>query len=618
MIFKLITSFITEEKVDFCIITRISETLALTKWSKSFILLCAIEKDTGGKILFSKSLKRKSVILASLITIIVAVTLTFINYEMSMHETKKRMETTSLATVKAWYEDITEEDVQAVFEQHDQKVQQKLINHFDELATYQPSVAQGYIFGTDTSIISGPSFLMDDFKKSKLTIGDMYTQPQVIVDAIAEMKKTKKTTVSDIYRDDFGTWQTILKPIKNSQGEIYAYYGVDFNAAEYLNGEYNKIIISIIVLMILLILAFMIQAKFMKKIFNPISDMQRSMQRVQQGDYEVRLHESNNELGQLAKQFNQLTTTVGTMIHSIAQTSTTSTTHATKLYQETTQADQAIEQISMNVNTISEQVTLQTRSTDEILTSFQDMARTVDTVSHNVLTVSEMSIATEEEAKEGANTVDLLKVQMNRLFDFSQHTETNITSLKQRSDEIGSIVKLIRDIADQTNLLSLNAAIEAARAGEHGKGFAVVAEEVGKLAEQSSHSADRIRSLIQEMQSDTDEAVTAFNNESLLVTEGHNLVAKTGDIFTNILEKTSNVSNSVQEVSAFIEEMAAENEEMVAIFEQLVATSNENNMSLEQIRTTIQKQKKSFDEIVTSAKQMNDMIDGLHTLVNQS
>lgn len=122
------------------------------------------------------------------------------------------------------------------------------------------------------------------------------------------------------------------------------------------------------------------------------------------------------------------------------------------------------------------------------------------------------------------------------------------------------------------------------------------------------------------MQRDTEQAVAAFNNESALVKEGYTLVENTAventaDIFSNILEKTTNVSQRVQEVSAFIEEIAAENEEVVAVFEQLTSTSHENAMSLNEIKTAVQHQKQSFDGIVTSTKQMQQLIEDLNNLV---
>lgn len=568
------------------------------------------------------SLKTKNILFASIVTILVAVIITTINYFMSMNATIDRLTTTSEQTVKAWSKDVHTEDVTKLVNTKNEAIQSEMVKHFDKLAEYQPQVAQGYLFGveldngTDTSVISGPSFLMEDFDKSDLHIGDMYTQPQVIADAIANMKETKKQTISDIYSDDFGTWLTVLKPLFDENGEMFAYYGVDFDATPYLVGETEKIKTTIIILIVLLLIVCFIQYLFMNKMFRPISDMRNSMERIVGGDYSVRLKEGKDELGQLSKQFNSMSSTVGSMLDSIKRTSTTSSLQASQLNTEAETASKSLEELSSNVNVMSKRIHTQNESTSEVLASVQELSRSVDSITNNVMNVSQLSVTTEKHAEAGTESIVLLKNQMDKLKDSSLQSELNVSSLKTRSNEISSIVQLITDIANQTNLLSLNAAIEAARAGEHGKGFAVVADEVRKLAEQSANSAKKITALIQDVQDDTDKAVKSFQTEALLVDDSSKLVVNMGDIFQEILTQTGNVSSSVQEVSASIEEIAAENEEVATIFEHLSTTSSANNNALEDMTKHLQKQFESFDRIVESTRTMNNVVSELEQIVS--
>lgn len=569
------------------------------------------------------SLKAKNILFASIITILVAIIITTINYFMSMNATIDRLTTTSEQTVKAWSKDIHTDDVLKLVNTKDEATQKEMIQHFNELAEYQPQVAQGYLFGvelhngTDTSIISGPQFLMDDFAKADLHIGDMYTQPQVIVDAIAEMKNTKKQTISEIYSDDFGTWLTVLKPLFNENGELFAYYGVDFDANSYLVGETKKIKTTIFILIGLLAIVCLIQYLFMNRMFRPISEMRSSMEKIVDGDYTVRLKEGKDELGQLSKQFNTMSRTVGSMLDSIKETSTTSGIQANQLNIEAETVSKSLEEISTNVNVMAKRIHTQNESTSEVLASVQELSRSVDSITDNVMHVSELSVTTEDHAKAGSESIVLLKNQMEKLKQSSIQSESNVSSLKTRSNEISSIVQLITDIADQTNLLSLNAAIEAARAGEHGKGFAVVADEVRKLAEQSATSAKQIKTLIQDVQDETDKAVKSFKTEALLVADSSLLVGNMGAIFQDILTQTSHVSSSVQEVSASIEEIAAENEEVATIFEQLSATSSVNNDALDEMTHHLNSQYQSFDRIVESSKSLNDIVSELEQLVSE-
>ena len=557
-------------------------------------------------------------------TLVVAIIVTSISYFSDMNFLMSKLATDSTKTVQAWSEDVATDEVLSLMERKNAngEVSKKFVEHFDDLAKYQPAVAQGYIFGTelkngtDTSVVSGPTFLMEEFKKSNLNIGDMYTQPDNIAKAIQKMKDTKKLVVSDTYTDDFGTWLTVLKPILNQQGEVVAYYGVDFDAKSYIDGKKHEMIVIIGILIGLLIVISVIQYLILNRAFRPINDMMKGIEKVSNGNYSFRLRETKDEFGQLAVKFNIMVETVGKLLTSVKSASSQTTQYANTLYYSVEESGRTIEYITNEITDMSSRFNTQNESTNEVLRSLQELAIGVDSVARNTTDVSELSVKTEEQAKNGNASVNKVKEQMTRISSSTKISEESISALKVRSDEISKIVQLITDVANQTNLLALNAAIEAARAGEQGKGFAVVADEVRKLAEQSRGSAKQIEELISRIQIETEKAVESIQNEAQFVDEGVKLVEETGKVFSEILNSAGEVAVRLQEVSAATEQIAAGNQEVTSTFEQLSTISNRNNETVETIKENIQEQEASFKAIIKSAEDMNEVVENLDSIVS--
>jgi methyl-accepting chemotaxis protein len=156
-------------------------------------------------------------------------------------------------------------------------------------------------------------------------------------------------------------------------------------------------------------------------------------------------------------------------------------------------------------------------------------------------------------------------------------------SLGDGSKQIGEIVSVIKDIADQTNLLALNAAIEAARAGEQGRGFAVVADEVRKLAEKTAHSTSEIGNMIKAIQDETDKAVVSMEEGTKKVAVGVDLANQAGDSLHKIVESVQNLQGMVQQIASATDEMSTVSEQISNDIEVIADVSKETSASSTQI-----------------------------------
>ncbi|MGB8715565.1 MAG: methyl-accepting chemotaxis protein, partial [Rhodanobacteraceae bacterium] len=181
----------------------------------------------------------------------------------------------------------------------------------------------------------------------------------------------------------------------------------------------------------------------------------------------------------------------------------------------------------------------------------------IDGVSKNSAESAEVAQRSVEIATKGAGLVRQTIEGMDSIRDQIQETSKRIKRLGESSQEIGSIVELINDIAEQTNILSLNAAIQAASAGEAGRGFAVVADEVQRLAERSANATKRIETLVQTIQSDTNEAVSSMEQTTAEVVTGARLAEDAGTALGEIEKVSNDLSGLIQNISASAKQQSA-------------------------------------------------------------
>ncbi|MFP4529421.1 MAG: methyl-accepting chemotaxis protein, partial [Candidatus Kapaibacterium sp.] len=204
----------------------------------------------------------------------------------------------------------------------------------------------------------------------------------------------------------------------------------------------------------------------------------------------------------------------------------------------------------------------QSSQSDEVASAVEEMSRTITENAMSAGKTAEEAESNQKIAREGGDIVSQTVAKMRDIAQVVKNSAENIESLGESSKKIGEIISVIDDIADQTNLLALNAAIEAARAGEQGRGFAVVADEVRKLAERTTEATKQIASMIKGIQRETSEAVDAMQRGTEEVSSGITLADSAGDALGKIVGSTQDVLDMINQIAAASEEQSSTSEEI--------------------------------------------------------
>ncbi|MCB1645336.1 MAG: type IV pili methyl-accepting chemotaxis transducer N-terminal domain-containing protein [Pseudomonadales bacterium] len=228
-----------------------------------------------------------------------------------------------------------------------------------------------------------------------------------------------------------------------------------------------------------------------------------------------------------------------------------------KINETSGQVSTAADQTRRSVSELSEASQRQSKEITDVSEAVNEMAISIDQVSYNAAESSSVAERSVEIASQGAVVVQNTIGGMDKIRGQIQETAKRIKRLGESSQEIGDIVSLINDIADQTNILSLNAAIQASMAGDAGKGFAVVADEVQRLAERSGAAAKQISALVKTIQSDTNEAVTSMEQTTAEVVQGTKLAQDAGVSLGEIESVSKSLAEIIENISDAARQQAA-------------------------------------------------------------
>ncbi|MDF0733968.1 methyl-accepting chemotaxis protein [Pseudomonas entomophila] len=286
-----------------------------------------------------------------------------------------------------------------------------------------------------------------------------------------------------------------------------------------------------------------------RQIVVPLRQTLSAAERVASGDLSQDLQvERRDELGQLQASMQRMTLGLRELIGGIGD--------------GVTQIASAAEQLSAVTEQTSAGVNNQKVETDQVATAINQMAATVHEVARNAEQASEAALMADQQAREGDRVVGEAIAQIERLAGEVMNSSEAMSQLKAESDKIGSVLDVIKSVAQQTNLLALNAAIEAARAGEAGRGFAVVADEVRSLAQRTQQSTEEIEELIASLQSGTQRVASVMDSSRELTDSSVELTRRAGGSLETITRTVSSIQAMNQQIATAAEEQTAVAEEI--------------------------------------------------------
>ncbi|MDD2055004.1 methyl-accepting chemotaxis protein [Pseudomonas putida] len=339
-----------------------------------------------------------------------------------------------------------------------------------------------------------------------------------------------------------------------------------------------------------LLLGMLASVVITRQITRPLSETLETVKRIASGDLTQSIQITRrDELGALQQNIQDMGSTLRELIGGIRD--------------GVTQIASAAEELSAVTEQTSAGVNSQKVETDQVATAMHEMTATVQEVARNAEQASEAAAQADGEARAGDTVVAEAIEQIERLATEVIRSTEAMTMLQQESDKIGSVMDVIKAVAEQTNLLALNAAIEAARAGEAGRGFAVVADEVRGLAQRTQKSTEEIEGLVAGLQNGTQQVAQVMNSSRALTNSSVALTRQAGESLGNITRTVSNIQSMNQQIAA-----AAEQQSSVA---------EEINRSIVNVRDVSEQTAAASEETAASSVELARLGNQLQMLVSR-
>jgi methyl-accepting chemotaxis protein len=388
-----------------------------------------------------------------------------------------------------------------------------------------------------------------------------------------------------------------------------------------VNAEAMNLLNSLILFnLIFTILIYLVSYIMMTRMVRPINVINRQISDLakNEGNLRERLPvDRHDEIGILSTNFNKLLDSLQHLLKDILEKGNIVSENSEIISSTTNHINISSKSITENIQEASEIFNDQMDDYHKNLKSIERITESVKDITEASSLVSEESTVAFEKAKLGNEKIDEYKQQVEIMQHSINESSDIVKKLEERSSEIGKIINIITDIAEKTNLLSLNANIEAARAGEHGKGFAVVAVEVKKLAEQSTEAAKQISSIIGEIQKDTSLAVTRMDNGMNEFEVGSQKLTEVNSILKTILDSTQLSSVEIEKTFVSTKELLEQTKEVEEVIKRGTTSMEGSTQYVEEIASNSEEQLASITEIHNTTSMMAETANQLKDLLHR-
>lgn len=408
---------------------------------------------------------------------------------------------------------------------------------------------------------------------------------------------------------------------KVSYSETESNWGWTVVAGTYMmdfNKPAHKVLYAIfIVIGIALVISIYPITVLVRKISTPIKLVTGQMLRMAKGDLsQNKLHyQSNDEVHLLIESVNITQDNLKQMLTQVANASKHITSRSEELTQSAVEVKEGSEQVSATMQELASGSETQANSTGDLVTTMQGFNTKINSANQEGEQIYGDSSTVQNLTEEGTELMIHSVSKMERINTIVNDAVQHVKVLDQQSEDISQLVTVIRDIADQTNLLALNAAIEAARAGEHGKGFAVVADEVRKLSEQVSQSIGDITRIVMEIQQGSKLVAGSLEKGYNEVQEGTEQIKVTGKTFKEIGNAVTHMAEGIQSITTHLGEITTLSGEMRHSLEDIAAISEESAAGIEETSASAEQTSSSMEEVAINAGELTKLAGELNELV---
>jgi methyl-accepting chemotaxis protein len=374
-------------------------------------------------------------------------------------------------------------------------------------------------------------------------------------------------------------------------------------------------VLFFVMLAVMLIITYI----FAGRLTRPILELNRASEEMANGNFDVSIREGlgSDEIGALERSMRHMAGELSALIGHI-NLSAEDLRNAGELLSETaSQSVKVTEEITMSVNGITENSNAQMRTVDGITEAIRGTSGGLENVASITAAVSEKSMETSSLADQGSKSLENAIKQMGDISTVTRQIAETIRNLGEKSKNINEIIELIKTISEQTNLLALNAAIEAARAGEAGRGFSVVAEEVRKLAEKSNQATGKISSEIDEIQKNTENAVTLMDVGVAESEKGMEAITQNEEMFKHIIADIANLNSDIQRITSVVQELSESNRTIQSSVDELDEISVRNSKAALYLASATQSQFSDTNEIAQSSRELLTIAEDMQTTVQR-